>query len=60
MIALGLLLIWNEARQARIRATLAEQVLNADPLTLDSLKRRMIDKGIDRVIDLVIPSPKGL
>lgn len=53
LVLLGLLVVWNEARMAHRRAALAEAVLNADPLTLEAMKKRMLDQGLNKVVSLL-------
>lgn len=55
LVCVALLIVWSEARRARQLAALAAGVATADPLTLESLKRRVIDRGLDSIINLALP-----
>lgn len=57
MLLLSLALAaWGLYEQYKTRRMMeaAAAVLNADPLTLDALKKRMKERAIDRVMDLLL------
>ena len=55
LVLLGMLVIWAEVRRARQLAALSAAMATADPFTVDSLKRRVVDRGLDSIINLALP-----
>lgn len=55
LILIGMLLIWNEARQARTAAAMDLAITTADPTSAASLKKRAIDHLLDLPFKLIEP-----
>lgn len=53
-ILLAALFIWNEARQARLLAGVSAAAATQDPLSWDGLKKKVVDNGIDLLIQKAI------
>lgn len=54
LLLLAALVIWSEVRETRQLAAISAAVATEDPFTVDSLKKRIVDQGLNTLIAAVL------